>query len=89
MKEITKHWYHGGNLEEGKPKTYLYVINTPGRAKLEADKRPNGKVYRLLPKYNSLVVDHPDGRQGGIKVISQKNLQEQGGALSVFKEYAE
>ena len=49
MRIDMNHWYHGGNLEEGKPKgTYLYVTNTPGRAKLEANKSPNGKAYRTL-----------------------------------------
>lgn len=79
------YWYHGGRLEDGKPKgTYLYVSNARNHAKAHANEQ-NGNVYRLRPDYDFLVMKHPDRTGKDIGVIFKSDLLKYGGAMSVFE----
>jgi len=83
------YWYHGGNLEDGKPKgAYLFVTNALKRAESNV-REYGGKVYRLRPEYEYLVKEPLEKKANDIKAIHQADLKQLGGALSVFKEYDE
>lgn len=85
-------WYHGGDLQNGKPKgPYLYVTDSLKFARAHAKQDKTDKVYRLLTEFDHLIVtNHHDDPPEGFpqKVIRQLDMSQNGGALAVFEEVA-